>query len=380
MKIYLVGGAVRDHLMGIESNDHDYVVVGATRQDMLDRGYSEVGADFPVFLDPKTGDQYALARRERKSGKGYLGFEVEYDSGVTLEEDLSRRDLTINAIAQDIETGEIIDPFNGRGDIKEQLLRHVSNAFKEDPLRVIRLARFYSRFADFGIASPTIKMCQDIVDSGEIDVLPYERLWAEMGKMFEQSQNPIWFFRALNTFGALTHVKFFSDIFGVITSHRLNVDFELYADLVTKMIPAEERLDFFMASVVTSDTRRKTIWTAGYVIPTRVIKLIQNMFAVGDMKDTHLATDIHMLLMTNRAYNGDSQGLSDLFTGMKIMEAAGRKLSISSSHLKIIQDNSAQVTAEPYMHLEGKEIGMAMNRARIAIIEKTLEQLKHAPN
>ena len=147
MKIYLVGGAVRDKLLGIPVKDRDWVVVGSSPDEMKEKGFKQVGKDFPVFIDPKTGEEYALARTERKSGHGYTGFEFDTNSNVTLEEDLARRDLTINAIAQD-EDGNLIDPFNGQEDIKNKKLRHVSDAFSEDPLRVLRVARFYSKFHD----------------------------------------------------------------------------------------------------------------------------------------------------------------------------------------------------------------------------------------
>lgn len=149
MQIYLVGGAVRDRLLGLKVVDHDHVVVGATPEQMLAKGFKEVGKDFPVYLHPKTGEEYALARTERKSGKGYKGFNVDFSPDITLEQDLIRRDLTINAMAQD-ENGEIIDPFNGQQDLSDKTLRHVSPAFAEDPLRVLRVARFAARFAHLG--------------------------------------------------------------------------------------------------------------------------------------------------------------------------------------------------------------------------------------
>ena len=149
MKTYLVGGAVRDRLLGIEPLERDWVVVGATESEMLARGFRRVGRDFPVFLDPRTGDQHALARRERKSGHGYAGFAFEVDGGVSLEDDLGRRDLTINAIAED-QDGTLIDPHGGQADLERGLLRHVSDAFVEDPLRVLRVARFAARFATRG--------------------------------------------------------------------------------------------------------------------------------------------------------------------------------------------------------------------------------------
>ena len=181
MKIYLVGGAVRDKLLGIPVKDRDWVVVGSTPDEMKKKGFKQVGKDFPVFINPKTGEEYALARTERKSGHGYTGFEFDTNSNVTLEEDLARRDLTINAIAQD-EDGNLIDPFNGQEDIKNKKLRHVSDAFSEDPLRVLRVARFYAKFGDFIVVPETVDKIKEIVESGELEYLTPERKWLEIYK------------------------------------------------------------------------------------------------------------------------------------------------------------------------------------------------------
>ena len=181
MKVYLVGGAVRDKLLGIPVKEKDWVVVGSTPQEMKDKGYKQVGKDFPVFINPKTGEEYALARTERKSGHGYTGFEFDTNPNVTLEEDLARRDLTINAIAQD-EDGTLIDPFNGQGDIKNKKLRHVSDAFSEDPLRVLRIARFHAKFDGFVVVPETLDKVKEIVKSGELEHLTPERTWLEIYK------------------------------------------------------------------------------------------------------------------------------------------------------------------------------------------------------
>ncbi len=180
MKIYLVGGAVRDALLGLPVKDRDWVVVGSTPQEMLDAGYQQVGRDFPVFLHPQTHEEYALARTERKSGSGYTGFTCYAAPDVTLEDDLKRRDLTINALAQD-DNGEIIDPYNGLGDLQNRLLRHVSPAFGEDPLRVLRVARFAARYAHLGfrIADETLTLMREMTHAGELEHLTPERVWKE---------------------------------------------------------------------------------------------------------------------------------------------------------------------------------------------------------
>lgn len=203
MKIYLVGGAVRDGLLRLPVKDKDWVVVGATPQEMLDAGYQQVGKDFPVFLHPKSREEYALARTERKSGQGYTGFTCYAAPDVTLEQDLLRRDLTINAIAQD-EDGEFIDPYNGRADIEKRLLRHVSPAFNEDPLRVLRVARFAARYAhlNFQIAPDTQALMSAMTANGELEHLTPERVWKETENALT-SRNPQVYFDVLRKCGAL---------------------------------------------------------------------------------------------------------------------------------------------------------------------------------
>lgn len=204
MQIYCVGGAVRDELLGLPIKDRDYVVVGTTPQAMLDAGYKPVGKDFPVFLHPSTHAEYALARTERKTAKGYKGFAVYAAPDVTLEQDLSRRDFTINAIAQD-GTGTLIDPFNGQADIQAKVLRHVSDAFVEDPVRILRAARFSARFTDFTIAPETLKLMQQMVADGEVDALVPERVWQELAKGLMEAQ-PSRMFEVLRACDALQRI------------------------------------------------------------------------------------------------------------------------------------------------------------------------------
>ena len=199
MKTYLVGGAIRDKLLGISVKDKDWVVVGATPDEMLAKKFKQVGKDFPVFIHPKTGEEYALARTERKSGHGYTGFEFDTNPNVTLEEDLARRDLTINAIAQDAD-GSLIDPFNGQEDIKNKKLRHVSDAFSEDPLRVLRIARFHAKFNGFVVVPETVDKIKEIVESGELEHLTPERKWLEIYKSAEGELGA--FFNFLNDYNA----------------------------------------------------------------------------------------------------------------------------------------------------------------------------------
>ena len=205
MLIYEVGGSIRDELLGLPEQDRDWVVVGTTEKTLLDKNFTQVGQYFPVFLHPITKEEYALARLERKTGVGYTGFEVEATADVTLEEDLKRRDLTINAIARD-ESGQLIDPYGGEKDLNNRILKHVSDAFVEDPLRVFRAARFLARFAHLGfhIAPKTISMMQDIVKRGELSTLSPERVWEETMRAL-QTPSPMSYFRTLQQIGGLDH-------------------------------------------------------------------------------------------------------------------------------------------------------------------------------
>lgn len=203
VKIYQVGGAVRDELLGWPVKDRDYVVVGSTPEEMERRGFRAVGKDFPVFLHPQTHEEYALARTERKSGRGYKGFAVHAAPEVTLEQDLARRDLTINAIAKD-EAGNIIDPYGGVSDLRAGVLRHVSAAFVEDPVRLLRVARFAARFG-FAIAPETQALLRRMVDSGEVDALVPERVWQELSRGLME-RDPVRMIDALEQCGAMTRV------------------------------------------------------------------------------------------------------------------------------------------------------------------------------
>ena len=204
MDCYVVGGAVRDELLGRPVNDHDWVVVGATPQQMIDRGFLPVGKDFPVFLHPQTKEEYALARTERKTAPGYHGFAFHADPGVTLEQDLARRDLTINAMAKTAD-GRLVDPFHGQDDLRAKRLRHVSPAFAEDPVRILRLARFAARFGDFEVAPETLALMRQMVEAGEVDALVPERVWQELSRGLMEA-HPAKMFEVLRACGALARL------------------------------------------------------------------------------------------------------------------------------------------------------------------------------
>jgi tRNA nucleotidyltransferase (CCA-adding enzyme) len=235
MEVYLVGGAVRDQLLGLEVGERDWVVTGATPAQMSDAGYRPVGKDFPVFLHPQSKEEYALARTERKSGHGYAGFEFFTSPDTTLEQDLERRDLTINAIAK-AGDGRLIDPFNGQQDLQQRLLRHVSDAFVEDPLRVLRVARFAARFAAYGfrVAPETMALMQHIAASGELDYLVPERVWQETSKALA-SDRPEVYFQVLRECNALASIMPELDrLFGVAQppQHHPEIDTGIHSLMV----------------------------------------------------------------------------------------------------------------------------------------------------
>lgn len=248
MKIYLVGGAVRDRLLGLPIKDRDWVVVGATPDEMRARGFRPVGRDFPVFLHPDTGEEYALARTERKSGKGYTGFQFHTSPDVTLEEDLKRRDLTINAIAED-ENGRLYDPWHGQDDLQARVLRHVSPAFSEDPLRVLRVARFYARFAGLGfqVADDTLALMRQISASGELEHLTAERVWQETERALS-APSPAHYFALLRQADALDR------LFPLLQG----LDTDRLAERLSRLPQSEERAAQALALLLYQATESRT--------------------------------------------------------------------------------------------------------------------------
>ena len=239
-KVYKVGGAVRDQLLGLPVNDTDWVVVGATPEQMTARGFVPVGRDFPVFLHPQTHEEYALARTERKNGLGYRGFVVHTAADVTLEEDLARRDLTINAIAGPADwtkTSELFDPYNGQQDLRDRVLRHVTDAFREDPVRILRLARFAARLTDFTVAPETLTLMREMVAAGEVDALVPERVWQEISRGLQEAE-PSRMFNLLRECGALERLlPELNRLWGVPqrAEHHPEVDTGVHAMMVLDM-------------------------------------------------------------------------------------------------------------------------------------------------
>jgi len=259
MKVYLVGGAVRDEILGRPSKDKDFVVVGSTPDEMLALGYKQVGADFPVFLHPDSGYEYALARTERKTGTGYQGFSVNADPSVTLEDDLRRRDLTINAMALDLETNNLIDPFKGKHDLANGVLRHVSEAFAEDPLRVLRVARFRARYG-FSIAHETQTLMSQLVEKGEMLHLTPERVWLEIEKGLMEKY-PVMFIMALcsvEAWGSLFPTMRVGGGFRALTiaSTGLNLPFECRVACLLAETPYQDAMDILSKYKASVDTIR----------------------------------------------------------------------------------------------------------------------------
>ena len=284
VETYLVGGAVRDELLGIPVKEKDWVVVGSTPEAMVDKGFRPVGQSFPVFIHSQSGEEYALARTERKTGRGYKGFSFFTDPSVTLEQDLLRRDLSINAIAMR-DNGELIDPLGGRGDIERRVLRHVSDAFLEDPLRVLRVARFVAQLAefDFTIASETLELMEKMVESGELEDLTAERVWIETEKAL-QTVRPRLYFETLRKMGALK-VLFpeIDRLFGVPQNPKYHpeIDTGLHILLSLDQICAESNVLRLRFSVLVHDLGKGTTprdqWPSHNGHEERGVKQIENL-------------------------------------------------------------------------------------------------------
>lgn len=367
MKFYHVGGSVRDVLLNRPVKDVDYLVTGATEQKMLALGYEQVGAAFPVFLHPLTRDEYALARRERKVGAGYLGFECEFGTDVTVEEDLSRRDLTINAIAYDDVHGTYIDPFNGMDDLKNKILRHTSEAFAEDPLRVIRLARFYARYSDFTIAPETVKIVQQIVASGEMDALSMERYWEELRKVFKDSPGQLSrFLDAIVMFGA-NQTAFFKDILGENLLTDCAIYNSAYGDRLNDIPNTELAMSAFVALYGCNAPLQHS------AVPLCVKTLVKNFTFFKTNKPSKydlktMSEFLYSVLEQTRSLNGMSHMLLDLMDCLELD-------CVDTADLEKAVTVSATVSVKPFMHLVGKEIGVAMKAARIDEIYRMLNEI-----
>lgn len=361
MKILLVGGAVRDLLLGIDPKDKDWVILNASQadiDDLMERGFTQVGKDFPVFLHPVTGEEFALARRERKTGVGYNGFTVETDA-VTLEDDLSRRDLTINSIAHDPINNEFFDPFNGEQDLKDKVLRHTTSAFAEDPLRVIRLARFAARYAALGftIAPETVELAKQMVDAGELDHLPNERFFAELQKVLQDEKAyHERFFQVLQALGVFQKVKFFKLLFNdAATVHA--------AALHLWTFDAADRLDLLMVTASTAEALR----TAGG--PTHVQQVLRTLqLHKHAVLTSQSAFEIENALSAFRAWqNSPNYLLLMKFVQLSMLlgSADPDRLGILSAAVRL---GTKATAASMFPEHTGVALGAALREARVKAI------------
>ncbi len=355
VRIYLTGGAVRDKLLGREPKDRDYVIVGATDTDvakMLEDGFTQVGADFPVFLHPETGDEYALARIERKSGAGYHGFTVKADSSVTIEDDLARRDLTVNSMAMD-DNDNIVDPFNGIADLHNHVLRHTTEAFAEDPLRVLRLARFAARFADWTVAKETVALCKKISASGELNDLSIERIWVEMEKAFSEKA-PHRFMEVLEECDAISHCEVLSRLFSPFGTMQHTLARAL------PVVPKEQRL--YVAVGVLS--QHDVAMCGG---PSRAQECFLN---ISGLAAAQTAEDLLGVLKRARAHQ-ESPQFNDLLMAVLVHERAGygSVFNFTFKQLLTAQHIILQVRAADFDGIAGKELGAAIEQKRIRELE-----------
>ena len=389
MQVYLVGGAVRDYVLAREVTEHDYVVVGATPEQMLELGFSQVGADFPVFLHPKTHDEYALARTERKSGNGYLGFNVHADTTVTLEEDLIRRDLTINAMAIQVnglfdcgfkqgkfDARDIIDPYGGLADIQQKKLRHVSAAFAEDPVRVLRLARFASRYAPLGftVDESTTKLTRQMKDPGELSHLVAERVWSETSKALTQAWSDIYFdtLFQLNVLDVIMPKLYQASIDNPsqwqLMLSALRMAGEQQADNVMKFAliatcfkshqhhnnPTTEYLEFCQGLKVPKNTERLGLFIVEHF---------------DELKNfNHLTAEqlFELLKLTNSLK--DTSLLEQALQVVHLYQQAKQTALLATIKTQLTQISAKDVASE----LTGKQIGEAIDRLRLQKLEEIL--------
>ena len=374
MKIYAVGGAIRDTLMGLPVHDIDYVVVGSSVEEMIANGFRPVGKDFPVFLHPKTQAEYALARTERKTGKGYKGFHFYSDPSVTLEQDLQRRDLTINAMAQEVDVdgrlcGPILDPYGGQKDLAAKVFRHVSDAFAEDPLRLLRIARFAARFPEFNVADETMLSLKAIVQAGELNALSAERIWQELARGLVASKPMHMFQVLLNTGAAKT-----------ILSPTLNVQLaqekfreQLIAHFDSIGDALDDRCAIVLMNVPASEIRS---WAECVRMPIEVrdfSEIFSDLITCIDKCHGHFQA-VDVLAWLNRAdvWRKPDRGQQLLNLAAKIgLNVAALIKAMRNAQALNTAEIIAGVAAEDRSN--GERIGSAFELARLAAITSALQ-------
>lgn len=400
MKTYLVGGAVRDQLLGLPITDRDWVVTGATPEDMIRKGFKPVGLSFPVFLHPQTGEEYALARKERKAGHGYNGFICDFDPSITLEEDLSRRDLTINAMAID-KSGHLVDPYGGEQDLDNRILRHVSAAFSEDPLRVLRAARFLCRFASLGftIEAGTQQLIANIAATGELEHLTKERAWKEFERALGE-QSPLQFFHLLYATNALKSVfTEFAYLFetateAIIDSHTSNNTSDIQPTIIQQLDNVITQLDsplerwgcffYFADNFIPNDnTRNEHIRTLCNQLKApntyyQIAQAVTNCTSLLMTKTTLDSADILSLFHKTDAYRQP-----ELFKKTIRICNAFKPLPHALPFYTQLLVECRALSAQPFIEqgLKGKQIGKALDNARQNFIAHALTgQPTHQPH
>src|SRR5690554_1063341 len=367
MKVYLVGGAVRDQLLNKQVYERDYVVVGARPEELIAKGFRQVGKDFPVFLHPHTGEEYALARTERKSGPGYTGFTVFAGPEVTLEDDLVRRDLTVNAIAQD-EHGQLIDPYNGRADIEQRILRHISPAFTEDPLRVLRVARFAARFAQdgFSVAPEAIALMRTISTQGELETLAAERVWRETEKALHTDSVDV-FWQVIDDAEAWS--PWFIEL-----QHRLNIQ-ELTQQLERLhqfSEPAHHALISWALTCGELSIQQHTLLAERLRIPSAYQQFVEAAKRVNYQPQLKLTPD----WLFNAICRSDSWRREDRFSQLVAIWQAQGLSTQTAEQLMQLYAKAQQVSAQEIMTeakqnhllLAGPAIGEAVRQRQLAVI------------
>jgi tRNA nucleotidyltransferase (CCA-adding enzyme) len=374
MKVYAVGGAVRDTLMGLPIHDIDYVVVGSSIEEMINKGFRPVGKDFPVFLHPDTQAEYALARTERKTGVGYKGFHFYADPTVSLEQDLERRDLTINAMAQEVNEdgqwiGPIIDPYNGQEDLAAKVFRHVSNAFAEDPLRLLRIARFSARFPEFSIADETFFALQVIVQSGELEALSAERIWQELARGLV-AHKPMHMFQVLLNTGAASTILP-PKLATLLGNEEFREELVRHLDMTDSSL--EERCAITLMNLPANEIR---VWADDVRMPIEVrdfseifsdLNLLTNQYPHGAFQ----AVDI--LAWFNRADLWRKPDRVQLM--LNLAQKIGLPVSVIILAMRNTQAlNTAEIIAgvEAQDRSNGERIGSAFESARLAAISAAL--------
>lgn len=400
MQIYLVGGAVRDKLLNRKTVDKDYVVTGATAREMLDNGFKQVGKDFPVFLHPKTNDEYALARTERKKGQGHKGFECDASPHITLEQDLLRRDLTINAMAMD-DDGKIVDPYGGKQDLQNKLLRHVSAAFNEDPLRVFRVARFAARFAELGftVDDSTMALMQKIANAGELRTLSANRVWQETARSLVDT-TPDVYFSVLHEISGLT--DWFAELQRALDTSVKPAKVDDSANTQTKhhttnltvlkaACKQSSSLSFRYAALT------QDIYHAG-ISHDAIIRLSERLGVPNECRALASMTNKHHAFV-HTLYQHSPQDIFDMLNAIDVWRKPDRfkqflllcktDNSVSSplattkypqmNLLTDMYERCACVAAKPFVDagLKGIEIKNAINRARLVIIRELLEKVSN---